>query len=87
MFGLSTQDTDYEREAVVRLHLPYALLSDHELALTRALRLPTMEVAGHTLIKRLAIVIDDDRITKAFYPVFPPDRNASDVLAFLQSTR
>ncbi|MGE5186765.1 MAG: peroxiredoxin [Acidobacteriota bacterium] len=87
VFGLSTQDTDYQREAAVRLHLPYALLSDHDLALVRALRLPTMEVAGHTLIKRLAMVIDDGRITKVFYPVFPPDRNASDVLGYLRGER
>lgn len=84
VFGLSTQDTEYQREAVERLHLPFALLSDHELALARALRLPTMEVAGHALIKRLAMVIDDGQITKVFYPVFPPDRNASDVLAYLR---
>jgi peroxiredoxin len=86
VFGLSTQDTDHQREAVGRLHLPYALLADDALALTRAMRLPTMEVAGHTLIKRLALVIDGGRITKVFYPVFPPDRNAGDVLAFLRAS-
>ena len=67
-----------------RLHLPFAVLSDEKLALTRALNLPTMEVAGLTLIKRLALVIDDGRITQVFYPVFPPDRNADDVLAWLK---
>jgi peroxiredoxin len=85
VYGLSTQDTAYQREAVARLHLPFAVLSDEKLALTRALRLPTMEVAGHVLLKRLALVIDDARITKVFYPVFPPDRNAADVLAWLQA--
>jgi len=84
VFGLSTQDTTYQQEAVQRLHLPFPLLSDETLALTRAMRLPTMEVAGLTLIKRLAMVIDDGRIAKVFYPVFPPDRNAGDVLAWLQ---
>jgi peroxiredoxin len=84
VFGLSTQDTAYQREAVERLHLPFPLLSDEDLALTRALRLPTMEVAGLTLIKRLAMVIADARIVQVFYPVFPPDRNAGDVLAWLQ---
>ena len=76
VFGLSTQDPAYQREAAERLHLPFPLLSDEKLALTRALRLPTMQVAGLTLIKRLALVIDDGSITKVFYPVFPPDRNA-----------
>jgi peroxiredoxin (alkyl hydroperoxide reductase subunit C) len=87
VFGLSTQDTAYQREAAERLHLPFPLLSDEKLALTDALRLPTMEVAGMTLIKRLALVIDDGRIGKAFYPVFPPDRNAGDVLAWLEQNR
>ena len=54
------------------------------LAVTRALDLPTMDVAGQTLIKRLALVIDDALITKVFYPVFPPDRNASEVLDWLK---
>ena len=84
MFGLSTQDTAYQAEAVARLKLPFPILSDEHLALTRALRLPTLEVANLTLIKRLAMVIDDGRITKVFYPVFPPDRNAGDVLAWLK---
>ncbi|HWB45105.1 MAG TPA: peroxiredoxin [Hyphomicrobiaceae bacterium] len=87
VFGLSTQDTPYQQEAAERLHLPFPLLSDEGLALTRALRLPTMSVAGMTLIKRLAMVIDDGVIKKVFYPVFPPDRNASDVLAWLQANR
>jgi len=84
VFGLSTQDTAYQREAAQRLHLPFPLLSDEKLVLTKAMRLPTMEVAGLTLIERLAMVIDDARIAKVFYPVFPPDRNAGDVLAWLQ---
>jgi peroxiredoxin len=85
VFGLSTQDTPYQAEAVQRLHLPFAILSDESLAFSRALRLPTMEVANLTLLKRLAMVIDDGRITKVFYPVFPPDRNAEDVLAWLKA--
>jgi peroxiredoxin len=87
VFGLSTQDSAYQREAAERLHLPFPLLSDAKLALAIALRLPTMHVAGTTLIKRLALVIDDGRIAKVFYPVFPPDRNASDVLAWLVQNR
>jgi peroxiredoxin (alkyl hydroperoxide reductase subunit C) len=62
-------------------------LSDDERQLTRAIRLPTFEVAGQILLKRLAMVIDDGRIAKVFYPVFPPDRNAADVLAWLEENR
>jgi peroxiredoxin len=83
LFGLSTQDTAYQREAAQRLHLPFPLLSDERLALTRALRLPTFETAGMTLLKRLAMAIDDGTIAHVFYPVFPPDRNAGDVIAWL----
>jgi peroxiredoxin len=87
VFGLSTQDSAYQSAARERLHLPFPLLSDEKLELTRALRLPTMRAAGLTLIKRLAMVIDEGRITKVFYPVFPPDRNAADVLAWLTEHR
>ena len=85
VLGLSTQDTAYQQEAASRLHLPFAILSDAQLALTRALDLPVMQVAGHTLLKRMAWVIDDGRITHVLYPVFPPDRNAADVLAWLRA--
>jgi peroxiredoxin len=84
VFGLSTQSNDYQSEMAGRLHLPFAVLSDEKLALTQALDLPTMEVAGLTLIKRLALIIDDGKISHVFYPVFPPDRNAGDVLAWLK---
>jgi peroxiredoxin (alkyl hydroperoxide reductase subunit C) len=84
VFGLSTQSNDYQAEMASRLHLPFAVLSDEKLELTRALNLPTMEVAGLTLIKRLALIIDDGRIRHVFYPVFPPDRNAGDVLEWLK---
>lgn len=83
LFGLSTQDSAWQAEAVARLHLPFAILSDEKLALTRALDLPTMEVAGATLLKRMALVIEDGTIVKVFYPVFPPDRNAPDVIDWL----
>ena len=85
VFGLSTQDTAYQTEAAERLHLPFPLLSDDKLALATALKLPTMQVEDMTLLKRMALVIDDARITHVFYPVFPPDRNAGDVLAWLQA--
>jgi peroxiredoxin len=87
LYGLSTQDTAYQREAVERLHLPFAILSDAELEFTRALRLPTFSVGGMTLLKRLTLVIDDGTIAKVFYPVFPPDKNADEVVAWLRSSR
>jgi peroxiredoxin len=83
--GLSTQDTAYQLEVAERLHLPFPLLSDWNLALTEVLGLPIFEVEGRTLLKRLALVIDDGRITQVFYPVFPPDQNAGDVLAWLKA--
>ena len=85
VFGLSVQDTDYQREAATRLHLPFSLLSDAGLALTKALKLPTLDVDGATLQKRMAMVIDNGQITKVFYPVFPPDQNAADVINWLKA--
>jgi peroxiredoxin len=86
LFGLSTQDLDYQREAAERLHLPFAILSDADLKLTHALKLPTFDVDGMTLIKRMAWVIDDGVITHVFYPVFPPDKSAEEVAEFLQAS-
>jgi peroxiredoxin len=85
VFGLSTQDSDYQREASARLQLPFALLSDADLELTKALRLPTFEAAGQTLLKRFTLVIAEARIEHVFYPVFPPDGHAEEVLAWLQA--
>ena len=87
LFGLSTQDLDYQREAAERLHLPFAILSDADFRLTDALKLPTFEVDGMRLIKRMAWVIDDGVITHVFYPVFPPDRSAEEVVEFLQASK
>jgi peroxiredoxin len=86
LFGLSTQDVAYQREAADRLHLPFAILSDEHFALTKAVRLPTFETHGMILLKRLTLVIKDGTIEHVFYPVFPPDRNASDVLAWLAAS-
>jgi peroxiredoxin len=83
LFGLSTQGTAYQREAAERLHLPFALLSDEPLALTRAMRLPTFEVGGMTLLKRFTLAICNGTVEHVFYPVFPPDRNAGDVIRWL----
>jgi len=87
VFGLSTQDTAYQQEAATRLHLPFAILSDEKLAFTKALRLSTFTVAGMTLLKRMALVIDNGKIVKVFYPVFPPDKNAEEVVAWIQASR
>ena len=87
LFGLSTQSPDYQREVAQRLHLPFALLSDEGLALTGALRLPVFTTAGMTLLKRLTLVIEDGVVRHVFYPVFPPDRSAADVIAWLAAGR
>ena len=85
VYGLSTQDTAYQREMVERLHVPFPVLSDAELALAHTVGLPTMNVAGQTLLKRIAWIARDGVIERVFYPVFPPDKNAGDVLASLRN--
>jgi peroxiredoxin len=85
LYGLSTQDTAYQREAAERLHLPFALLSDQNLALAHALRLPVFTTAGMTLLKRLTLVIEDRVVWHVLYPVFPPDRSAADVINWLSA--
>jgi peroxiredoxin len=87
IFGLSTQDSAYQLEAAERLHLPFPLLSDERLELTTALSLPTFEVDGMTLIKRLTLVVDDGAIETVFYPVFPPDADAANVATWLREHR
>ena len=87
LYGLSTQDSAYQKEAAERLRLPFPILSDAKLALARALGLPTFSVAGMTLLKRMALIVDDAIISKVFYPVFPPDKNAEQVIAWLQTSR
>jgi peroxiredoxin len=84
VFGLSTQTTAYQQEAATRLHLPFALLSDANLDMTHALKLPTFQVQGWTLIKRLTLVIHQGRIEKVFYPIFPPDKHGEQVVAWLE---
>ena len=74
-------------QAIDRLHLPFPVLSDAGLQLTNALDLPTFEVAGMTLLKRMVLVIDDGVIAKAFYPVFPPDESAATVAGWLRASR
>jgi peroxiredoxin len=83
VFGLSTQDSAYQREAAERLNLPFRLLSDDKLEFVGALGLPTFEAEGMTLVKRLTMIIEDGEILKVFYPVFPPGRNAEEVIGWL----
>ena len=94
--GLSTQSTHYQQEAVDRLHLPYPLLSDASLQLTQALKLPTFQVelrplhdggGLRTLLKRLTLIVSRGMIENVFYPVFPPDRHADEVLSWVQKHR
>ncbi|WP_062212066.1 peroxiredoxin [Aureimonas sp. AU12] len=84
VFGLSTQTTGYQREAAERLHLPFPLLSDAGLDVQDMLDLPTFEVDGDLLLKRLTMIVRDGEIVALFYPVFPPDRNAADVADWLR---
>jgi peroxiredoxin len=87
VFGLSTQTAEYQREAAERLRLPFELLSDAGFALTESLGLPTFEVEGFRLLKRLTLVIDEGRVSKVFYPVFPPDKHPEEVLRWLSRRR
>ena len=84
VFGLSTQDTDYQREAVERLHLPYELLSDERFEWIGALSLPTFELAENRFVKRITLIVRDGVIERVFYPVFPPDGNAEEVASWLR---
>lgn len=86
VFGLSTQDTTYQQEAAERLHLPFRLLSDEAFQLTDTLKLPTFEASGIKLLKRCTLIIQDGEIKHVFYPVFPPDRNATDVIKWFRQT-
>lgn len=83
IFGLSTQTTEYQREMAERLKIPFEILSDAEYTLCDALRLPTFEAAGMRLLKRVTLIVRGERIEHAFYPVFPPDKNAEQVLGWL----
>jgi peroxiredoxin len=85
VYGISAQDTHYQREAAERLHLPFPLLSDDGLKMKTALGLPTFFTSGMTLYKRMALVLDDTEIVRVFYPVFPPDKNAEEVMAWLRA--
>jgi peroxiredoxin len=83
VFGVSTQSTEDQREAAERLRLPFELLSDARLDLASALRLPTFQFESSTLLKRLTLVVRNGVIEHVFYPVFPPDRHAEEVVEWL----
>lgn len=86
VFGMSGQSVDYQAEAVERLHLPFAMISDPELALADALDLPTFSAPGHDrLYSRLTLVVRDGRVEHVFYPVFPPNTHAREVLDWLRA--
>jgi peroxiredoxin len=85
VYGLSTQAPEFQQEMVARLHVPFPVLSDEKLELTHALRLPTFTAAGQILLKRLVLILENRRIEKVFYPVFPPDRSALTVLEWLRA--
>jgi peroxiredoxin len=87
LFGLSSQDSEYQAEAAARLHLPFPLLSDEQFKLTDALSLPTFEVEGKRLLKRMTLIVDDGQIRHVIYPVFPPNENASVVIRWLRANR
>lgn len=84
IFGLSTQDTEYQKEIKERVHLSYDLLSDEALEFTTALKLPTIEWKGKKLCKRVTLAIENGKIAKVWYPVFPPDKSAEAVLQWLK---
>lgn len=87
LFGISTKNTEYQKEAKERLHLPYDLLSDERLKFAEALNLPTFEWDNRQLVKRLTLAIEDAHVIKFWYPVFPPDKNAEDVVQWLENER
>src|SRR5688572_22914880 len=92
VYALSTQTSEYQREFAERMHIPFPILSDAELALTRSLRLPALDMpvpsgGPPTLLRRMAWYCEDARIARVWYPVFPPDRNAAEVLAWLRSRK
>lgn len=87
VYGISAQSSEDQKEAAQRLHLPFELLSDSAFELTNALRLPTFEYNALRLIKRLTLIIENGTIRKVFYPVFPPNENADNVIAWLRADR
>ena len=84
IFGISSQTTEYQREMVKRLNLPYPVLSDEKLKFTNFLKLPTFKVENMNLIERVTLILENNKIIKYFYPVFPTDQNVNDVIYWLK---
>jgi len=87
VYGLSTQNTQYQKEAANRLHLPFPLVSDNNLEFISAMNIPTIEVDGMVLSKRVTLIANNGIIEKVFYPVFPPNENANQVIAYLNASK
>ncbi len=87
VYGVSVQTTEYQQEMVERLKVPFEVLSDADMKLVKALKLPTFTAGGMTLVKRLTVVASAGRIEHVFYPVFPPDKHAEEVIAWLEAHR
>ena len=85
IFGISAQDSAFQKKIAERLHLPFELLSDEDLILAEALTLPTFEAEGLRLLRRLTLIMADGQIQKVFYPVFPPDKSAEEVVRWLSA--
>jgi len=83
VFGLSSQDHEYQKELAERIELPFPILSDPDLEMKATLRLPTFIASGMELYCRLTLVIRNGKIVHTFYPIFPPDTHAADVVEWL----
>jgi peroxiredoxin (alkyl hydroperoxide reductase subunit C) len=86
IFGLSTQSTEYQKELATRLHLPYPILSDEKLEFSKTLKLPMFKVLKMNLLKRITLILKDNKIIKYFYPIFPPTKNIEDVINFFETS-
>jgi len=87
IFGLSTQSTEYQKELATRLHLPYLILSDEKLEFSKKLKLPMFKVLKMNLLKRITLILKDNKIIKYFYPIFPPTKNIEDVINFFEKSK
>ena len=87
IFGLSTQSTEYQKELATRLHLPYTILSDEKLEFSKKLKLPIFKVLKMNLLKRITLILKDNKIIKYFYPIFPPTKNIEDVINFFEKSK
>jgi peroxiredoxin (alkyl hydroperoxide reductase subunit C) len=87
IFGLSTQSTEYQKELATRLHLPYPILSDEKLEFSKKFKLPMFKVLKMNLLKRITLILKDNKIIKYFYPIFPPTKNIEDVINFFEKSK